>query len=299
MRVPRCLSLIASSLVLINGCAHAPEVDTVVHEAPRGSVTLERIPDRGVKAAHPIAIEEGVIARALSGVRVTERKTALQTAFSKPTSMTRAFSEEDIRFLAPFITAALRQAAPDQQVGFQMRRYPSDLSYSSRSGAGVGSSDPLLTNATLLETTSGHLLAQDQWLYLTVSEYRKRVEQPDTINMANRRLPDSTGQADKELVFEPKEALKPNGKPGLFSSAPDTVFVIDYRQLAQLPPVGEPPAPATGKRPSDSNVPPDAKEQDIKQIREEMKQKDVEIEHLKKEMEDIRRDIGKPSGKAP
>ena len=295
----RYFSLIAVGLTLIEGCAHAPEVDTVVHEAPRGSVTLERIPDRGVKAAHPIAIEEGVIARALSGVRVTERKTALQTAFSKQSSMTRVFSEEDIRFLAPFLTAALRQAAPDQQVGFQLHKYPPELSYSSKSGAGVGSSDPLLTNATLLETTSGHLLAQDQWLYLTVSEFRKRAEQSDTINMANRRLPDSTGQADKELVFEPKEALKPNGKAGLFSSAPDTVFVIDYRQLAQLPAVGEPLAPATGKRPSDSNVPPDAKEQDIKQIREDMKKKDVEIENLKKEMEDIRRDMGKPSGKTP
>lgn len=295
----RYFSLIAVGLTLIEGCAHAPEVDTVVHEAPRGSVTLERIPDRGVKAAHPFAIEEAVIARALSGVRVTERKTALQTAFSKQSSMTRAFSEEDIRFLAPFLTAALRQAAPDQQVGFQLHKYPPELSYSSKSGAGVGSSDPLLTNATLLETTSGHLLAQDQWLYLTVSEFRKRAEQSDTINMANRRLPDSTGQADKELVFEPKEALKPNGKAGLFSSAPDTVFVIDYRQLAQLPAVGEPLAPATGKRPSDSNVPPDAKEQDIKQIREDMKKKDVEIENLKKEMEDIRRDMGKPSGKSP
>ena len=298
-RLRRCLSLIAASIALINGCAHAPEVDTMVHEAPRGSVYLERIPDRGVKAAHPMTIEEGVIVRALSGVRVTERKTVLQTAFSKQSPAARAFSEDDIRFLAPFLTAALRQAAPDQQVGFQVRSYPSDLSYSSKSGAGVGSSDPLFTNATLLETTSGHLLAEDHWLYLTVSEFRKRAEQSDTINMANRRLPDSTGQADKELVFEPKEALTPHGKPGLFSSAPDTVFVIDYRRLAQLPAVGEAPAPATGKRPSDSNVPPDAKEQDIKQIREEMKQKDVEIEHLKKEMEDIRRDIGKPSGKAP
>ena len=95
------------------------------------------------------------------------------------------------------------------------------------------------------------------------------------------------------------DALKPNGKPGLFGSAPDTVFVIDYLRLTQLPSVGEPPASATGKRPSDSNVPPDAKEQDIKQIREDMKKKDVEIENLKKEMEDIRRDMGKPSGKSP
>src|SRR4029453_6607094 len=295
----RYFSLIAVGLALINGCAHAPEVDTVVHEAPRGSVTLERIPDRGVKAAHPITIKEETIARALVGVRVAERKTTLQTAFSKQSTTNRAFSEDDIRFLAPFLTAALRQAAPDQQVGFHVHKYPPELSYSSKSGAGVGSSDPLLSNATLLETTSGHLLAQDQWLYLTVSEYRKRVEQLDTINMANRRLPDSTGQGDKELVFEPKEALKPNGKAGLFSSAPDTVFVIDFRQLAQLPAVGEPLAPASGKRPSDSNVPPDAKEQDIKQIREDMKKKDVEIKNLKKEMEDIRRDMGKPSGKSP
>jgi hypothetical protein len=289
----RCLSLIVATLALIHGCAHAPEVDTVLHETSRGSVYLERIPDRGFKAAHPVAIEEEVIARTLRGVMVSERKTTLQTAFSKPLVTARVFSEEDIQFLTPILTAALRQAAVDQQVGFQVRGYPSDLSYASRSGAGVGSSDPPLTNSSLLETTSGHLLAQDQWLYLTVSEYRKRAEQPDTINMANRRLPDSTGQADKELIFEPKEVLKSNGKSGFFS-APETVFVINYQQLAQLPALIEHPVPASGTRPSDSNVPPDAKEQDIKQIKEEMKKKDVEIEHLKKEMEEIRRDMGKP-----
>ena len=295
----RSLWLIGAGLALINGCAHAPEVDTIVHEAPRGAVYLERIPDRGTKAAHPITLDEGVIARTLNGVRVMERKTALQSAFSKQAAVTRAFSEDDIRFLAPLLTAALRQAAPDQQVGFQVRRYPSDLSYSSKSGAGVGSSDPLLSNSSLLETTSGHLLARDQWLYLTVSEYRKRAEPPDTINMANRRLPDPSGQGDKDLVFEPKEALKSNGKRGLFSSASDTVFVIDYRQLAQLPAIGDSPAPTAGKRPSDTNLPTGAQEEDIKQIKDEMKKKDVEIENLKREMEDIRRDMGKPATKTP
>ena len=271
----------------------------MLHEAPRGSVYLERIPDRGFKAAHPISIDEAIIVRTLSGVRVTERKTALQTAFSKQAAISRAFSEDDIRFLAPLLTAALGQAAPDQQVGFQVRGYPSDLSYASKSGAGVGSSDPLLTNSTLLETTTGHLLAQDQWLYLTVSEYKKRPEQLDTINMANRRLPDSSGQGDKDLVFEPKEALKSNGKSGFFTSSADTLFVIDYRQLAQLPAAAVAPTPASGTRPSDPSAQPDAKEQDLKQIKEDMKKKDVEIENLKKEMEDIRRDMGKPGTKAP
>ena len=299
MKLERFLLLVAG-VTLVGGCAHAPEVDTIVHEAPKGSVYLERIADRGVKAAHPIAIEEGLIARTLGGVMVTERKTTFQTAFSKQPATARAFSEEEIRFLAPFLTSALRQAAADQQVGFQVRSYPSGLSYASGSGAGVGSSDPLLANSTLLETTSGHILARDRWLYLTVSQYRKRVEQADTINMANRRLPDPTGQGDKDLVFEPKEALKPTDeKTGLFGSSPETVFVIDYRQLAQLPAAAAPPVPAPRKQPSEPNAQPDVKEQDIKQIKEEMKKKDVEIENLKKEMEDIRRDMGKPGTKAP
>ena len=298
LRLLRYLSLLVG-LALTSACAHAPEVDTVVHEAPKGSVYLERIPDRSYMAAHPVTIDEGVIARALSGVVVTERKTTLQTAFSKQSSPTRAFSDEDIRFLTPFLATALRQAAADQQVGFKVSSYPSGLSYSSKSGAGVGSSDPLLSNASLLETTSGHLLAQDRWLILTVSEYKKRPEQLDTINMANRRLPDPSGQGDKELVFEPKEALKPNGKAGLFGGSQDTVFVIDYRQLAQLPADVAPTAPTSEKRPSEPSAQPDAKEQDIKQIKEEMKKKDVEIDNLKKEMEDIRRDMGKPGVKAP
>ena len=282
--------------MMAQGCAHAPEVDTILHEAPRGSVYLERIPERGFKAAHPLAIEEGLIARTLNGVIVTDRKTALQTVFSKTSAMARAFSDEDIKFLAPYLTQALRQAAADQQVGFKVFSYPSDLSYSSKSGAGVGSSDPLLSNSSLLETTSGHLLAQDRWLYLTVTEYKKRREQPDTINMANRRLPDASGQGDKELAFEPQEALKPNGKPGLFGGSSDTVFIVDYQRLARMP-GEETPVPVSEKRPSEPNARPGAKDQDIKQIQEDMKKKDVEIENLKKEMEDIRRDLGKPGTK--
>jgi hypothetical protein len=298
-RGQRSLLALIGSLILLSGCAHGPDVDTVVHETPKGSVYLERISDRGVKAAHPITIEEGVIARTLSGVMVSERKTALQTAFPKPSSAGRAFSDEDVRFLAPVLTAALRQAAPDQQVGFQVRNYPSALSYSSKSGAGVGSSDPLLANSTLLETTSGHLLAQDQWLYLTVSEYRKRPEQADTINMANRRLPDPTGQTDKELVFEPKELLKPHAPSGLFGSSSDTVFAIDLRKVAKLAATDGSEAPASAGRQSEPKAQPGLREQDMKEIREEMKKKDLEIEHLKKDMEDIRRDMGTPATKGP
>jgi len=227
----------------------------------------------------------------------------MQKAFSKAPASARAFSEDDVRFLTPFITDALRQAAADQEVGFQVHGYPAGLSFSTRSGAGIGSSDPLLSDSTLLETTSGHLFAKERWLYLTVSQFRKRPENPDTINMANRRLPDQTGQADKELRFEPKEALKPDDDRSswLFGHSPEAVFIIDYQSLAQLPAAQEIPAsvPSGSSFPSDGQLNGKDKDKDIKDIREEMKKKDVEIENLKKEMENIRRDIGKPTPKAP
>ena len=100
------------------------------------------------------------------------------------------------------------------------------------------------------------------------------------------------------MAFEPKEALKPNGKSGLFGGSSDTVFIVDYQQLARMP-AAAPPVPAADKRPADPKAQPDAKEQDIKQIKEDMKKKDTEIENLKKEMEDIRRDMGKPATKTP
>lgn len=268
----------------------------MLHEAPKGSIYLERIPDRSFKAAHPIVIEEEVIARTLRGVKVTATSTALQTVFSKTHPSEQAFSEEDITFLAPFLSAALRQAAADQQVGFQIRRYPSDLSYSRQSGAGIGSSEPPLANSTLLETTTGHLLVHERSLYLTVSEYRTRAEQGDAINMANRRLPDPSGQTDLELRFEPKEALVENGKKSalLAGSSPEAFFAIDFARLAALPAGGKTLAPAT-ERASSPTEGSKAKDQDLQQIREEMKRKDAEIDTLKKEVEDIRRDLGKPS----
>lgn len=287
--------------LLISGCAGTPELDLVVHEAPKGAVYLERIPDDAARTAHPITIDEDLIARAFRGIIVTEKNTTVQAAFSKKSTPSRAFSEDDIRFLTPFLTIALRQAAADQQVGFQVRRYPATLSFSRQGGAAVGSSEPLLADSTLLETTSGHLLADDHWLYLTVSQFRTRTERADAINMANRRLPDPSGQADKELRFEPQEALQPGtGKPsGLFGSSAEASFVIDYGRLAQFAPTEGQPPPEAEPRVAEPIGQPAVNERRLELIQDELKNKDAEIETLRQEMEDIRRQLGKTAPRAP
>lgn len=297
------LRLVGALVLFVGGCAGGPEIDTILEQAPKGSVHLERISDRGVTASHPIAVEQDIIARALRGVVVTEAATAIQSVFSKTSTSVRAFSEDDVNFLAPFLTQGLRQAAPDQRVGFVVRGFPQDLSSARARGAAVGSSEPPLAESTLIETTAGHLLVRDNWLHLTLTQFRKRAERPDSINMANRRLPDPSGKAEKILQFEPQEVLKPDTEKRslLFGRAPETVFVIDYARLASIPKPGPSgsSAQAGGSSPAAPAGTPNSTGQDLKEIREEMKRKDAEIETLRKEMEDIRREMGKPGPKSP
>jgi hypothetical protein len=165
----------------------------------------------------------------------------------------------------------------------------------------------LLAESSLLETTSGHLLVSDGTLHLTVSRYRKRAERADTINMANRRLPDASGQGDTILAFVPEAALKPDHqkKWGLFSAALDTTFVIDYGALAKLPRtdgssaptpaiVGQPPtSPAGGAKDTERQT--EASDRDLQQIRSDLNKKNEEIDALKKEMESIRREMKQPA----
>jgi hypothetical protein len=303
------LSTLVTSCLLSLGCATTPDIDFMIHEAQKGAVFLERIPDRSFQAAHPARLDADLITRALQGVIARDESTTMQKVFAKTPPGLRAFSDEDIRFIAPYISSALAQAAPDQQVGFRVHNYPATLSYATRGGAGVGSSDPPLTESTLLETTSGHLLVSDGSLRLTVSGYRKRPERADTINMANRRLPDASGQGDKVLAFVPEATLRPDlrKKRGLFGATPETTFVIDYEMLATLPrgdasaaagPAtdGQPRPTVTGEA-EDREEPTEASNQDLQQIRTDLDKKNEEIDALKKEMESIRQEMRQPASK--
>lgn len=303
------LSTSAVSFLFVLGCAASPDIDIVVHEAPKGSVFLERIRDHSMTVTHPARLDAELIGQALRGVVARDKSTTVQTVFSKTPAALQAFSEEDIRFVAPYISSALAQAASDQQVGFRVHNYPATLSHATRGGAGVGSSEPPLSESNLLETTSGHLLVSDDTLHLTVSHYRKRAERADTINMANRRLPDPSGTGDKVLSFMPEAALKPDNQKrrGWFGSTPDTTFVIDYTVLATMPhPDGSvTTGPATAGQPR-TTLPEEAKEKgqptevndrELQQIRTDLDKKNEEIDALKKEMESIRREMKQPATK--
>src|SRR6058998_1351618 len=158
------------------GCA-SPRPDMIIQESQKGSVYLERASDRSFQAAHPIKLDPSLIARVLRGVRLQERKGTIQTLFASQTKMIRAFSDEDVEFLAPLLATAFSQAASDQQVGFRLTYPATGRSISGRVGAGVGSSDPPL-NSLGPEITYGTLYSYGRSLYLTLIEFRHAPDRP-------------------------------------------------------------------------------------------------------------------------
>ncbi|WP_447598835.1 hypothetical protein [Nitrospira sp. Nam80] len=308
-----CLPFLLAGLLCVGGCANRPQIDeTIQTDAARGSVYLERIPDPRFQAAHPIKLDRNLIARTLRGVLIREQQDVLHTLVVGRSNINAAFSEEDIAFLAPIIEQALTRAAPDQQVGFRVIQSGTP-GYSERNGAAVGSSEPPLSLSPR-EFTSGSVYAYGRSLYLTLSEYRLRPEQPDTVSMPNRHLPDQTGLIRRDILFSPDVALRSDLSPPTFSNDDfGKTLIIDLQRLAQAP-VSQPAAPvdaaiptaAPSKQPPTSGgaktgapgEAPASRTNDLEGLKADMKKKDSELEELRRELGAIKRQLDQQAEQA-
>lgn len=282
------------------GCRTGSQLDVMILESAQGAVYLERIPSRQFQATHPIRLAPGLIAQSLQGVVVREQKGLLQSFSTSQQPAAPAFSPGDIAFLAPAIANGLSQAAADQQVGFRVAQ-TGEAGYRDRTGAGIGSSEPPL-NRTSEDMTAGRLFVYGRSLYFTLHQFRQRAERADNINMPNRRLPEPTGLRNRTVLFIPESVLRPDiYAPAFAADEGFATLVIDYDALAKLPaqPMpGQSPSQPTAPQPQPSrtstpSLSPPLKE-DLQQIKDQMKQKEAEVEELRKELQDIKRQLGVP-----
>lgn len=275
------IPLFLAACFFASGCASSPRPELTIHDSPRGAVYLEQIPDTSFQATHPITLEHSTIARALRGIHVRDDKNALQPLFASQRQAVQAFSNEEADFLAPLIATAFTRATPDQRIGFRIIQ-TAPPSYSQKSGAGFGSSEPPLVLAPK-EHTSGFLFAHGRSLHVSLTQYRHRPQKPDTIGGPNRHYPDPTGLDRPELVFLPKEAQRSDTYRVGDADLP--TLIIDYELLARLPdqpaaPVAVPPAAASPVQPATQ---PAATAQ--------------EVEALKKELQEIKRQLTEQQSK--
>jgi hypothetical protein len=199
------------------GCAgKGPGQASTVSEEGLNTVRLESDPD-GNQNTHPARLTPQEIGTLLRGVRVWEQRNVIHRLFTGPAPKTRAFRDDEIEFLAPALSKALAQAAPDQRVHFR-------ISHADPQGAE--------------ETTSGWIFVREPNLHLVLGEvHDKHAPGPD-ISKYDRQMPDVPEVSGAfHVTFEPEEylvAVKSGGK--WFAPDQREELIIRYRDALPLLP---------------------------------------------------------------
>ena len=209
--------LAVTTLMAAVGCAAAPEAPAkTIYESGRNQVRIVKDPE-STSNTHPANLTPAEVGTLLRSVRSWERRNFVHRLFAGEADKTRAFRNEEISVLAPPLSKALAQAAPDERIYFH-------LSHATDQGDE--------------ESTTGWLSIRQDTLFLSLSEVHDRHGPEPDISKYDRQMPNvperSTGF---DVTFEPEEYLikvKSGGK--LFAPDQREELQIKYREaLGALP----------------------------------------------------------------
>ncbi|MBC7839562.1 MAG: hypothetical protein H7Y39_13115 [Nitrospiraceae bacterium] len=220
----RAASVVLALLCLIGAaCSTADRNAKILFEDPRGSVSLQSMPDQSIQATHPIALDPILIAQILKGIEVQDQERGLQKILGGISAPTPVFSDDQIQFLAPLLVEGLRTATPDQRIGYRVEM--------THKGSFLESSTT--------ETTTGSLYAYGRQLYVILSQYRSSPTRTNLNigDMANRSRPlDYSGLQNRVLSFTPSAAQRSDAFDLPAGEKPtDRFLAIDYQLLQQAP----------------------------------------------------------------
>jgi hypothetical protein len=268
------LVLLTGITLVLSACATGPELDLTIHESERGAVYVERSADRSFQAAHPVTLSADTMARVLRGVVVKDTGGVLGSLVgSKPQTM-QVFGNEDVEYLAPLLADGLARAASDQQVGFRIVQVSEPVSPQSgglafcassvRFPGACSSEQPLLTE--------GSLYVYGRSLYLTLTEFRHRLEPGETNSKTAPRMSNPNGLANRTVHFVPESAAR----------STNATLVINYDLLATMPAApymqptsAQPPMPVKGE-PSQRNADVDELRKELQDIKKKLAEQEAE-----------------------
>ncbi|HEU4684086.1 MAG TPA: hypothetical protein VFS39_06260 [Nitrospira sp.] len=206
-----------TGLVLLTACASpTPLPSQVIYQSGLNQVKLEQDPESRSNS-HPAFLTPTEVGTLLRSIRVWEQRNFIHRLISGESDRTRAFRNEEILLLAPVLSKALAQAAPDQRVSFH-------LSHATDQGEE--------------ETTTGWVAVRDPLLILGLSEVHDRHGPGPDIGKYDRRMPNvPEASASFNVSFEPEEYLvKVRSGGGWFSPGQWEELYIRYRDaLSSLP----------------------------------------------------------------
>ncbi len=266
--------------VIGTACSTTAPTGKILFEDPRGTVSLQTMPDQSVQATHPITLEPTLIAQVLKGMTVQDQERGIQRLLAGRSSPVPVFSDDQIQFLAPLLAEGLRTAAPTERVAYRVQTtHPGSMLESS-----------------ITETTAGSLYAYGRQLYVILSQYRYAPTRANlNVNDTAYRMsrPDSSGLRDRILLFTSSAALRSDAfDPPTGKESTDCFLAIDYQLLQQAPTAttAERTAPQTGTSLTPgSSVGAGASESQARST-EALSQ---EVEALRKELQSVQQQLGK------
>ena len=285
------LLLLTGMTLVVSACATNPDLDIIIHKSERGAVFVERISDRSFQATHPVTLSSDTMARVLRGVILKDGRGVLGNLASDKPETIRVFGDDDVEYLAPLLVEGLTRAASDQQVGFHIVKHGTPAQ-SQSAGTVFCLSDVRFPNVceseqarggASVEATGGSLYSYERSLYLTLTEYRQRTERTESSNIADRRLFNPTGLANRTVHFVPESAKRPNRYRTARST--DTTLVIDYSLLATMPAASDmrstaaqPPMPGKGES-ANRDADLDEVRKELKEIKKKLAEQETERTH--------------------
>ncbi|HSQ51180.1 MAG TPA: hypothetical protein VLL94_07915 [Nitrospiraceae bacterium] len=220
-RVSLNLILLALLCVVSTACGTAAPTGKILFQDPRGTVSLQTIPDQSIQATHPIKMDPTLLAQLLKGIEIQYQERGIQKFLAGTSAPVPVFSDDQIQFLAPLLAEGLRTASPSQRVEFR---------------AETTHKGSMLESSTT-ETTAGSLYAYGRQLYFILSQYRYS---PSRINIdlspsTQRSRPvDYTGLQNHILLFTNSAAQRPDAfDPPTGGKPTDKFLAIDYKLLEQ------------------------------------------------------------------
>lgn len=204
-------------------CSTTPS-GKILFDDPRGTVSLQTIPDKSIQATHPVSLEPTLLAQVLRGIEIQYQEVGLQKLTAGPSAPVPVFSDDHTQFLTPLLAEGLRTAAVDQRVAFRV----------------VTTTEGSMLESTQTETTSGFLYAYGRQLCMILTLYRYNPLQRNMLKATDlaykSRDPDDTGLLGHILLFTPRAAQRTDQiDPPAMEKRTDRFLAIDYQLLQHAP----------------------------------------------------------------
>ncbi len=115
----RMSSWVLMAAIVSGGCARLPYTTQVVHEDRRVVVVLQREP-RPVPYSHPTELQANEVAAILAGYSFREKQRLPLRWYAEEVPPKAIFRPDELQTLVPHVVEALKKAAPDERVYFQV-----------------------------------------------------------------------------------------------------------------------------------------------------------------------------------